>query len=64
MVVDVGALDQALVAIAPGQSEHPDHPHFRDGLSDWLAGHATLLVTNRLLVRESGAQRLRLEPAP
>jgi penicillin amidase len=64
MVVDAGALDQALTAIAPGQSEHPRHPHFNDGLDDWLAGHSSLLVTDRLLVRESGARRLVLEPLP
>jgi penicillin amidase len=64
MVVDAGSLDQALTAIAPGQSEHPSHPHFNDGLDDWLAGHSSLLVTDRLLVRESGARRLVLEPLP
>jgi penicillin amidase len=64
MVVDAGALDQALTAIAPGQSEHPRHPHFSDGLDSWLAGHSNLLVTDRLLVRESGARQLVLEPLP
>jgi len=64
MVVDAGSLDQALTAIAPGQSEHPRHPHFSDGLDDWLAGHSSLLVTDRLLVRESGARQLVLEPLP
>jgi len=64
MVVDAGSLDQALTAIAPGQSEHPRHPHFNDSLADWLAGHSSLLVTDRLLVRESGARRLVLEPLP
>jgi len=64
MVVDAGSLDQALTAIAPGQSEHPHHPHFNDSLDDWLAGHSSLLVTDRLLVRESGARRLVLEPLP
>jgi penicillin amidase len=64
MVVDAGSLDQALTAIAPGQSEHPRHPHFKDSLDDWLAGHSGLLVTDRLLVRESGARQLVLEPLP
>ncbi len=64
MAVDAGSLDQALTAISPGQSEHPRHPHFNDSLDDWLAGHSSLLVTDRLLVRESGAQRLVLEPLP
>ncbi|HXV37264.1 MAG TPA: penicillin acylase family protein, partial [Myxococcota bacterium] len=61
-VVDASSPDQALVAIAPGQSEHPGHEHFRDGLPDWMAGRSSLLVTDRLLVRESGARRLLLEP--
>jgi penicillin amidase len=64
MVVDAGSLDQALTAIAPGQSEHPQHPHFSDSLGDWLAGHSALLVTDRLLVRESGDRQLVLEPLP
>jgi acyl-homoserine lactone acylase PvdQ len=64
MAVDAGSLDQALTVIAPGQSEHPHHPHFSDNLDDWLAGHSSLLVTDRVLVRESGAQRLVLEPLP
>jgi len=64
MVVDAGSLDQALTSLAPGQSEHPRHPHFRDSLDSWLAGHSALLVTDRLLVRESGARQLVLEPLP
>jgi len=64
MVVDAGSLDHALTALAPGQSEHPGHPHFSDGLDDWLAGHSALLVTDRLLVRESGDRQLVLEPLP
>jgi penicillin amidase len=60
--VDAGALDQVLVSLAPGQSEHPRHPHFRDGLRGWLAGESSLLVTSRLLVEEGSAARLVLEP--
>jgi hypothetical protein len=63
-VVDAHSLDQALTALAPGESEHPGHPHFDDGLGDWLAGHSALLVTDRLLVRESGDRQLVLEPLP
>jgi len=64
MVVDSGSLDQALTAIAPGQSEHPQHPHFSDGLDDWLVGDSALLVTDRLWVRESASGQLVLEPLP
>jgi acyl-homoserine lactone acylase PvdQ len=64
IVVDVGSPDQALTALAPGQSEHPGHLHYRDGLEGWLGGRSELLVTDSLLVKESGALQLILEPAP
>lgn len=62
--IDTAELDEALVAIAPGQSEHPRHRHFRDGLQSWLEGRAVLLVTSRLLVDEGRVTRLVLEPGP
>jgi penicillin amidase len=60
--VDAGALDQMLTALAPGQSEHPGHPHYRDGIPDWLAGRSSLLATGRLLVEEVSLAHLVLEP--
>jgi penicillin amidase len=60
--VDALDLDEMLVSIAPGQSEHPRHPHFRDGLPAWLAGESELLTTSPLLVEESSVARLVLEP--
>ena len=63
MVVDVGSPDQALTALAPGESEHPGHLHYRDGLKGWLSGRSELLVTDPILVKESGALQLVLEPA-
>jgi len=60
--VDARELDEALVSIAPGQSEHPGHPHFEDGLDDWLVGRSRLLGTSRLFVEETGVSRLVLEP--
>ncbi len=60
--VDTGTLDRALVSIAPGQSEHPGHPHFRDGVEQWLEGRPGLLVTGRLLVEEWSVATLELEP--
>ena len=62
--VDTEELDHALVAIAPGQSEHPRHPHFRGGLPRWLEGRASLLITSRLLVDNGNVRRLILEPSP
>jgi penicillin amidase len=63
IVVDVGSLDKSLVAIAPGESEHPQHPHYRDNLTDWLSGNAGLLTSDKVLVRESGPGLI-LQPAP
>jgi len=60
--VDSGTLDQPLAALAPGQSEHPGHPNFEDGLPGWLAGRTRLLMTGALLVEETSLARLVLEP--
>ena len=59
---DTGSLDQSLVILAPGQSEHPGHPHFDDQVGDWLEGSAGLLATGALLVEETSVARLVLEP--
>ena len=60
--VDLDAMDASLVALAPGQSEHPKHPHFRDGIARWLDGRPALLITSRILVEEGRVARLVLEP--
>jgi acyl-homoserine lactone acylase PvdQ len=60
--MDLGAPGQILASIAPGQSEHPGHPNFRDGMSRWLAGRLGLLPTSRLLIDENRVARLVLEP--
>ena len=57
-----GALDQGLAAIAPGQSEHPGHSNFGDGLVPWQEGHSALLVSGGLLVESSSVHHLTLEP--
>ncbi|MEE9606790.1 MAG: penicillin acylase family protein [Myxococcota bacterium] len=61
---ETGSLHQSLMALAPGQSEHPHHPHFEDGLERWLEGRPTVLATSRLWVEESSPERLVLERAP
>jgi penicillin amidase len=61
--VDTSALDQPLVSFAPGQSEHPTHPHYSDGLVQWMSGRAGLLPTTRLMVEESSTAKLELVPA-
>jgi penicillin amidase len=61
---DTGALNESLVSLAPGQSEHPRNPHFSDGVGSWLAGRFHLLATGRVFVEESSVARLVLNPAP
>ena len=62
LAFDTDSLDQGLAALAPGQSEHPEHRHFADQLPNWLAGRSTLLATSPLLVEETSVDRLQLEP--
>ena len=60
---DAAELDQALTSLAPGQSEHPGHPHEVNGLERWLAGRPTLLSTSDPVIEDTEVARLRLEPA-
>ena len=62
--VDAAALDQVLVILAPGQSEHPGHPTFDDAVPRWREGRLHLLATAPLLVQESSRALLLLEPTP
>jgi penicillin amidase len=59
---DAGSLDQSLALLAPGQSEHPGHPHADDQLAPWLEGRSALLATGPLLIEETRVARLVLEP--
>ena len=59
---DAGNLDQALTQLAPGQSEHPDHPHAEDGLRPWLRGQPSLLSTSDPVIEDGPVARLRLVP--
>ena len=61
--VDAGDLDEALFALAPGQSEHPRHPHYADGIRGWLDGRFRLLATSRVLVEQTSRAELVLEPS-
>lgn len=63
LAVDLGDRDGMLSALAPGQSEHPRHAHYRSGIEGWLEGRARVLATSALLVNES-RDHLLLEPAP
>jgi penicillin amidase len=63
-IVDTADLDQALTSLAPGQSEHPGHPHSTDGLVRWRQDRPMLLSTNQLVLEGSSTARLELEPSP
>jgi penicillin amidase len=60
--IDAGDLDEALYALAPGQSEHPRHRHYADGIQGWLDGRFRLLATSRVLVEQTSRSELVLEP--
>lgn len=64
MAVDLATPDRMLSSLSPGQSEHPGHPYYADGLGRWLESKPSLLLTSRLLVEEEAGARLLLEPAP
>ncbi len=61
LAVDLADRDGMLSSLAPGQSEHPLHPHYRDGLDAWLTGRSSALATSTLMVKES-PNHLLLEP--
>ncbi|MBJ20762.1 MAG: hypothetical protein CL933_15245 [Deltaproteobacteria bacterium] len=64
VAMDLGAPDRLLSSLAPGQTEHPGHPHSTDGIARWAASRLSLFATNRLVIEEENIERLVLEPAP
>ncbi len=62
MAVDLASPDRMLTSLAPGQSEHPGHSHFDDGVAPWRQGRASLVVTSSFLAEEAAVDRLVLEP--
>lgn len=60
---DLGAGDQFLSRLIPGQVEHAGHPHRIDGLADGGGKGMVLFPLSRLVVEEENPQRLVLEPA-
>ena len=61
--VDLAQLDRSLTVLAPGQSEHPGHPYYDDGLARWWEGRSAALTSSVVLAEEAVLARLRLEPA-
>lgn len=61
-VADTGDLDQALTALAPGQSEHAGHPNATDGIERWIADRLALLSTSDPVIDDGPTHRLALVP--
>jgi len=61
-VADAGDLDQALTALAPGQSEHAGHPNATDGIERWIADRLALLSTSDPVIEDGPTHRLALVP--
>jgi len=61
-VADAGDLDQALTALAPGQSEHTGHPNATDGIERWIADRLALLSTSDPVIEDGPTHRLALVP--
>jgi acyl-homoserine lactone acylase PvdQ len=64
IAMDLAASDRLLSSLAPGQSEHPGHRNFADGVGRWASSRLSLFATSRLVIEEENAQSLMLEPAP
>jgi penicillin amidase len=61
-VVDAADLDQALTALAPGQSEHAGHANATDGIERWIEDRLALLSTSDPVIEDGPVQRLVLVP--
>jgi penicillin amidase len=64
LIADASGLDQALTSLAPGQSEHPGHPHSSDRVAPWREDRPALLSTSQLSLEASTSARLELVPGP
>ncbi|MCZ6464463.1 MAG: penicillin acylase family protein [Proteobacteria bacterium] len=69
MAADLSAPDGLWTELAPGQSEHPNHPHYADRTPSWLDASAAAAAKQE--PAEAGemdddlaVERLILEPAP
>lgn len=64
MAVDLAVPEEMVVSLAPGQLEHPGHPHADDGLASWRAGQPAVVRTAAGLIDATQERVLVLEPAP
>ena len=61
-VVDTADLNQALTALAPGQSEHAGHVNATDGIERWMDDRLALLSTSDPVIEDGPVHRLVLVP--
>lgn len=62
LLIDLSDRSRLLSVLAPGQSEHPGHPHFADGMESWRGGQHRRLAMSPFLVGEATVERLVLRP--
>jgi len=62
-VIDVGAWDNSLMLILPGQSIDPRSPHYRDQYANWANGRMQPMPFSRTAVDARAASRTTLRPA-
>jgi len=61
-VADAADLDQALTALAPGQSEHAGHANATDGIERWIDDRLALLSSSDSVIEDGPVHRLVLVP--
>jgi penicillin amidase len=62
-VIDVGAWDNSLMLLLPGQSIDPNSPHYRDLFKPWAEGRMQPMPFSRAAVDRTIAARTTLRPA-
>ena len=61
-VIDVGAWDNSLMLIFPGQSNDPRSPHYRDFYLPWIRGEMQPMLFSRAAVDARATSRTVLRP--
>jgi len=62
-VIDVGAWDNSLMLLLPGQSIDPRSPHYRDQYRPWAEGRMQPMPFSRAAVDASAVSRTTLRPS-
>jgi penicillin amidase len=62
IIADLADWDRSVGTNAPGQSGHPDSPHYRDLFDSWANGQYFPLAWTQRAVESVAETRWRLEP--